>query len=176
MPINKLRRRPSTETAPSSSPTGEWAWFQLFGDILKFSPATGTTTQIIASGSNAQKIAKLTITGGSTTTGVFTAWQNPEGASILVEKVILDITTASTGASTLDIGTTATSATTASDNLLDGVSGTPAALFDSSDAGLDSGANDAVLKLAAGKWIVVEEKSGDVDGLAATLYIYYTVL
>ena len=46
MPIDKLRRRPSTETQPQNAP-GEWKWFHFLGDYLKFSSDTANTTRAI---------------------------------------------------------------------------------------------------------------------------------
>ncbi|HJP60590.1 MAG TPA: hypothetical protein VJ865_11335, partial [Gemmatimonadaceae bacterium] len=92
-------------------------------------------------------------------------WQNPESAGIIILRVILNIVTPSTGASTIDVGVTATSATTSSDTLLDGVSGTPAAIFDSMNAALDSGANAKAQTVAVGKWITLDEASGDTSGM-----------
>lgn len=107
-------------------------------------------------------------------TGGVVAWQNPEGVDIIVQKALLDLTTQSTGACTLDIGVTATSATTTSDTLLDGIDVNAATgLFDSSDPALDSGANAHAQVVAAGKWITVDEKTGDATGLVANLIVFY---
>ena len=115
-----------------------------------------------------------TISGAALHAANLTAWTAPAAAMIL--RVWLDITTASTGASTIDVGYTATTATTSSDTLLDGVSGTPAAVFDSMDAALDSGANAKAQKAASGKWITMDEASGDTTGLVGKLYIQYALI
>jgi hypothetical protein len=122
------------------------------------------TTKII-------KVAKKPLTGAALHAGV-QAWQNPETVAIVIERVLLDRTTKSTGASTMDIGTTATSATTASDSLIDGVnSGAAEAIEDNlSDAGTNGKARQ---KLAAGKWVTFKEASGDATGLVANAYIHY---
>lgn len=122
----------------------------------------------------AVKVATKALTGAALHSAV-QAWQNPEAGAIIILREWLDITTQSSGASTIDSGLTATSATTASDTLLDGVSGAAVALFDSGNAALDSGANANAQKLAAGKWITFKEASGDVTGLVATAYIEYVV-
>ena len=50
------------------------------------------------------------------------SWVNPEeGRAIAIERVEVDVTTKSTAACTLDIGTTATSGATSSNNLLTGL-------------------------------------------------------
>jgi hypothetical protein len=100
------------------------------------------------------------------------SWQNPEGASIIVHKVILDVTTIATGACTLDIGTTAASGTTLSDNLLDGMDvHTAAGTFGLADQADTNG--KAQQKLAAGKWVTGSKASGATAGLAGSAYIFY---
>lgn len=121
-----------------------------------------------------EKVASLTVTGAAGSTGVFASWQNPESGTILITEAKLLISTQSTGASTLDIGTTATSATTNSDNLIDGLSGAAAGVFSNLGSGGTNGKQGQTL--ATGKWVNVGEASGDVDGLAATLYIKYIVV
>lgn len=109
---------------------------------------------------------------GATIQAGVVAWQNPEGADIIIRRAIVDRTTKSTGASTLDIGTTATDATTASDNLIDGMnSGAAEGLSDNiNDAGTNGKARQ---KLASGKWVTIKSASGDTTGLVGTLYIEY---
>lgn len=122
------------------------------------------------------KVAILALSGAAihAGTGGVIAWQNPEAGSILVLRTLCDITTVATGACTLDIGVTATSATTTSDTLLDGIDANAAiALFDSMNAALDSGANAKAQSLASGKWITIDEKTGDATGLVGNLYIHY---
>jgi hypothetical protein len=81
-----------------------------------------------------------------------------------------------TGACTVDIGYTATTATTTSDTLLDGVDVNAAvALFDSRNHALDSGANAKAQKAASGKWITADSASGDATGLVANAYIFYVL-
>lgn len=116
------------------------------------------------------KVDKVALAAVRTAGGVL-AWQNPTGASIIVTSVVLDITTASTGASTIDVGYTATSATTSSDTIIDGVSGASIAVVDSQ---INAGTNGVgPQKVAAGKWITASEASGDVTGLVGSAYIYY---
>ncbi len=118
-----------------------------------------TFTDVVAISGTALHAANLTI------------WTAPADSIIL--QVLLDITTVSTGASTIDIGYTATSATTTSDTLLDGVSGASLALFDSMNAALDSGANAKAQKAASGKWITADEASGDTTALVGNVIVRY---
>lgn len=113
----------------------------------------------------------VAISGTALHAANLTLWTAP--AAALIDRVVLDITTQSTGASTIDIGYTATTATTSSDTLLDGVSGASVAVFDSADPALDSGANAHAQKAAAAKWITADEASGDTTAMVANLYIWY---
>lgn len=133
--------------------------------------AAGTAT-----GYAARKVATLTLSGTTLAVPTVQAWQNPESGAILVERAVLDVTTQSTGACTLDIGRTTVSATTGADTLLDGISVAAAGVFDSTND-TDNGTNGVakVQKLAAGGWVTVSEASGAAEGLVGTLYIYYTV-
>lgn len=122
--------------------------------------------------------ASLALTGAAVHagTGGVVAWQNPEASAIIVTRVVLDLTTVSTGACTLDVGVTASSATTTSDTLLDGIDANSAVgVFDSMDASLDTGANAHAQKVAVGKWLTVDEKTGDATGLVGTLHIMYLI-
>lgn len=126
---------------------------------------------LLASADRVNKIAKVALAIASTNV---LSWANPEASSIIVNKVIVDITTASTGASTIDIGTTATSATTSSDNLIDGVSGAAIAAVDNANSAGTNG--KSLQKLAAGKWVTGTQASGNITGIVGYAYIHYTVI
>lgn len=115
--------------------------------------------------------AKVALTATDTGGGVLT-WQNPTGASIIVTRVLLDVTTKATGACTIDVGTTAVSATTSSDNLMDGLDvGTATGLFsNTSDAGSNGKAQQ---KLASGKWVTGSMASGAAAGIVGNATILY---
>lgn len=116
----------------------------------------------------------VAISGTALHAANLTLWTAPAAAIIL--RVILNITTQSTGASTIDIGYTATTATTTSDTLLDGVSGAAVANFDSMNAALDTGANAKAQVAASGKWITADEASGDTTALVGVVYIQYILV
>ena len=98
-------------------------------------------------------------------------------AAALILRCVADITTVATAACTLDIGYTAVSSTTTSDTLLDGIDVNAATgVFDSMNYALDAGANAKAQKAAAGKWITVDEKTGDATGLVGNLYVSYIVI
>lgn len=119
-------------------------------------------------------IDTFSLTGATLHAANQTLWTAPAAAIIL--RLILNITTESTGASTIDIGYTAVSGTTSSDTLLDGVSGAAKALFDSADASLDTQANTLAQLAASGGFVTADEASGDVTGLVATGYIFYMLV
>lgn len=108
----------------------------------------------------------LDMTGAAGSSGVFAALQNTTGKDLYIVGFGLNITTQSTGASTLDIGYTATSATTSSDTMIDGLSGATAGHFGSSGTNGKPCSN-----WASGKWITVAEASGDVTALVGRLHI-----
>lgn len=119
-------------------------------------------------------VKELAITGGASSANVFASLLNPAGVELMITRAWLRITTASTGASTLDIGPAA-DATTANDTLLDGLSAAATGIFDSQND-TDNGTNGSAKPLvwAAGGSVTVKEASGDVAGLVATLYVQYT--
>ena len=99
--------------------------------------------------------------------------QTQKKASILVERIIVDVTTKSSGACTLDFGVTAVSATTSSDTLLDGINVASAGVFD--NLGVADASAKSVAKIASGKWITGSKATGAAAGLAGFAYIYYTI-
>lgn len=110
-------------------------------------------------------------TGG----GIF-SWQNPEAGAILVHHVVLNVTTKTTGACSVDVGTTATNATTSSDTLIDGKDINAATGIFTNDE--SAGTNGKPFKrLASGKWVTASMVAGGATaGLVGTYEIYYTAL
>ncbi|MDP4117669.1 MAG: hypothetical protein Q8873_00550 [Bacillota bacterium] len=129
---------------------------------------------LLESSDRAAKVVRVALAAADTGGGVL-AWANPESSSILVQRVIFDVTTKSTGACTLDVGATATNATTSADNLMDGIDvGTAAGVFDNVE---NQGTNGtSVQKLASGKWITASKASGAAAGLVGYAYIEYVVI
>lgn len=122
-----------------------------------------------------RKTIALNLAGTADTGGGVLAWANPEDGDIVITRVVANITKKSTAASTINIGTTATNATTSSDNLIDGLdAGTDTITADNFD---NAGTNGKSLqKLATGKWITVSRASGAVAGLEGKLYVDYIVV
>ena len=120
------------------------------------------------------KVARVALAAVDTAGGVF-AWQNPESTVILIDRLVLDVTTKTTGACTVDIGTTATSATTSSDTLIDGLDINAATgTFDNiTDKGTNGKSRQ---RLASGKWVTGSVASGASAGLVGYAYVYYVTV
>lgn len=117
------------------------------------------------------QIAKVALAALDTGGGVL-SWQNPEGVAIIIQRVELDTSVVATAACTIDVGTTASSATTTSDNLIDGLDVNAA--LGTFDNITDKGTNGkSRQKLAAGKWVTGTKASGAAAGLAGYAYIHY---
>jgi hypothetical protein len=134
--------------------------------------ATGSTGALAVA--RLPQIVRVALGTGTSGGGVF-AWQNTTGAAILVTRVLLDVTTATTGACTVDIGTTATSATTSSDTLIDGLDVNAAAgVFDNiTDKGTNGKSRQ---RLASGKWVTGSQASGAIAGIVGYVYIEFVVV
>lgn len=89
---------------------------------------------------------------------------NPFGEDMIITFCALNITTGSTGASTIDVGVADTSVS--ADNLIDGHSGDTAGVFAA------KGSNGLLVKIwSATGYVTVSEASGDVAGLAGELLL-----
>ena len=106
--------------------------------------------------------------------GVF-SWKNPETGPILVMHLAVIVTTKATGACSIDCGTTAASATTSSNTLIDGLDVNAATGTFTNDE--SAGAYGKPFKrLEAGKWVTGSVVAGASAGLKGTYEIYYIVL
>jgi hypothetical protein len=122
------------------------------------------------------KVARVALVGTTIhAASGFAAWQNPEAGDILILDAHLVTSVVSTGAGTIDVGTTPTSATTTSDNIFDGIDAAAAvpAYYSMRNDALDSAANVEIKALATGKWVTIDEKTGDLTGFVGVLYIKY---
>jgi len=134
-------------------------------------PITATAAELNRSMKKVTGALATVDTGG----GIF-AWANPEAGAILVQHVVLNVTTKTTGACSIDVGTTATSATTSSDTLIDGKDIAAATGIFTNDE--SAGTNGKPFKrLASGKWVTGSMVAGGATaGLVGTYEIYYTAL
>lgn len=135
-------------------------------------------TALSASGDDLNRGALKKATGPlaavDTAGGIF-SWKNPEGADILIEHVAVKATHTATAACTVDVGTTATSATTSSDNLIDGVDvNADTGTFTNDESAGTNGKSRK--RLAADKWVTASKSTGASAGLVGTYEIYYRVL
>lgn len=81
---------------------------------------------------------KVALVAGGATAGSVLALANPEGAQLVITRVILNVTTGAGGAFTADCGVAA-NGTTSSDTLLDGVSIVAAGVVDNINNGGSNG-------------------------------------
>lgn len=135
----------------------------------------GSSTPLAGSSADRiEKVAVVTLAALDTGGGVL-SWQNPESTSIIVSRIFFDVTTIATGSCTIDVGTTAASATTSSDNLMDGLDAHSATgLFGNlSNPGTNG---KTAQKLASGKWVTASMASGAAAGLAGKAYIHYALI
>lgn len=108
----------------------------------------------------------------SDSAGVFFNWKNPEAKAIIVDRVVLDITTQSSGACTVDVGIAA-NGTTLNDTLIDGLSIAVAGVFDSVG---NLGTNGkGARKAAVGEYVTGSRASGAAAGVVGFVYITYRV-
>lgn len=132
-----------------------------------------------ATTARAVKTAVVALAGGVDTGGGLGSWANPEAGSILVTRCIVDVTTVAAAACLVDAGTTATNATTLSDNLLDGIDvHTATGQFDSLLAANAGTNGKTVQKLATGKWVTFSTQAagGASAGLVGQAYIQYVLV
>lgn len=102
--------------------------------------------------------------------GVTESNANPFGADVMIVSALLDITTASTGACTLDIGVGA-DATTSNDQLFDGLSAATTGQYGTGVSGGTNGKGGQ--KWTSSTFLNIAEASGDITGLVGKLYVQY---
>jgi len=108
----------------------------------------------------------------SDTAGAVFNWQNDQDDVVIVDAILVDVTTVATVACTLDIGYTATSAATSSDTMIDGVDVNGATgVFNHI---VNNGGNGkGAVRMAKGKWITASKKTGAAAGLVGKWYLHY---
>jgi hypothetical protein len=111
---------------------------------------------------------KVALTPATATTGgtVLSLANTQEGA-LIITRLVLDVTTGSTGVATVDAGIAATATTTA-DNLIDGQSVQTAGVFDNVKQGGTNGV--ASRKWAANQFLTITP-SASAAGLVGYAYI-----
>ncbi len=130
--------------------------------------------------SNRVKVAEVALSnadGSGTTAGALFTWQNTEGVSVIVTKVVIDLTAAASGACTVDIGSSATVAS--SDNMWDDLDVNAATGTFGSDDNNKGGVVTQVSstkKVANDQYVLGTNASGNSAGLAGTAYVFYYTL
>lgn len=114
--------------------------------------------------------ARVALTAATATTGgAVLSVLNPEGIDLLVDRFILNITTQSTGAATVDAGIAA-DGVTSNDTLIDGKSVAAAGVFDNIE---DQGTNGkSVVKWGATQYLTVTA-SATLAGMVGEALIHY---
>lgn len=120
-----------------------------------------------------EKWVKVALAASDSAGGLF-AWVNPEAGAIIVTRVILDVTTKTTGACTADVGTAA-DGTTSNDGLIDGLDINAATgVFDNLG---NAGSNGKTRqRVAAGAYVTGSKATGAAAGLVGSALIAYVAL
>jgi len=122
-------------------------------------------------------VERGTLTAGVADAFAF-AWQNPTDSSILVYKIFIDVTTAGgTATAVLNVGSAA-SATTTSDNLIDGADLNAIAVYDNIDDQGTNGESKQKLDENGGTtdWVTGQILVEAAASLVGKYYIHYTVI
>lgn len=110
---------------------------------------------------------RLALSGAGNPTIVVSSLFNE---AVEIYDVVLNVTTGSSGASTLDVGT-ADDATTSNDYFFDGVNGQTVQRASAQETTLVNGRT-----LAAGKFFNIAKATGNVTGLVGTVEILYRII
>ena len=153
---------------------GDMQWIRKSDGAVVFTISGQSGAGSYGSGVNARPFKTAILALSSVHAGV-KGIVNPEGVDCIITGITLLITTVASAAGAVDIGTTASSITTSSDNIADGLdvhSGT-APLVVGRDA--QAGTNGKSTQYwTAGKWVTVgDDGGGDVSGFVGSLYIRY---
>lgn len=123
------------------------------------------------------KVATVALTAGIANAFAL-AWQNPESTAIMVQRVLVDLTTAGgTAGSLLNLGSAA-NATTTSDNLIDGLDINATGLFCNLDDHGTNGTSSARLDPSGGTtdYITGQILVAAASALVGNVYIEYVMV
>lgn len=116
------------------------------------------------------RVPLTAITSSPTTAGGVLSLANPEGKTLIITRFILNITSPSAGAATVDAGVAA-DGSTSSDTLIDGASVATAAK--ALDSGKDGGTNGKIGQLWTASQFVTVTASATLAGLVGEAIIFY---
>jgi len=120
------------------------------------------------SGAPVVRTARVTMTS-ATGNAAALSWGNPTGGRIIVQSVIIDITTASGATTTIDVGVDA-DGTGSDDTLIDGKSTAAAGVISSID---DGGTNGKAARALTSSEYVTGSITGTIGSFAGVAYISY---
>lgn len=109
------------------------------------------------------------VAAANTTAGAVLSLANPEKADLLVTRLVLDITTAGPGSTTVDAGIAA-NGTTSADNLIDAGAVSAIGVIDNIEDGGTNG--QAVVKWTSTQFLTITA-SAALTGLVGNAYIEY---
>lgn len=135
--------------------------------------STASVVQSLGGGFKAIKVAKVALAGvAATTGGALFSWANPEGQSIIIQRLLIDITTKSTGAANVSFGVAA-NGTTSSANLIDtyAAGGTEKVVDNHVDGSTNGKFNQ---KMTATQYLT-GTGSATTAGLVGSVYIEYVI-
>jgi len=142
-------------------------------DLVQDSDSQAVAT--IGGAYKAIKVAKVAIAGvAATTGGALFAWANPENATIIIDRLQIDITTKSTGAAAVDFGVAA-DATTSSDNLIDGYAAGGTEKVVDTMLTADLGTNGKVNQKMTTAQVLTGTGAATTAGLVGNVYIHYHI-
>lgn len=114
---------------------------------------------------------KVALSNAADTAGAVLSLLNPEGVDLIITALTLDVTTAATGACTLDAGV-GSGATTKYDNIIDGVDVNAAAIC--ADNVKNAGTNGTShIRWESDNYLTVSTATGAVAGLVGNAYVSY---
>jgi hypothetical protein len=119
-------------------------------------------------GAPVPRTARVTMTAATGDAGAL-SWGNPTGGRIIVQSVVIDITTASGATTTIDVGVDA-DGTGSDDTLIDGKSTATAGVFSSID---DPGTNGRAQQALTSSEFVTGSITGTIGSFAGVAYITY---
>lgn len=143
------------------------------GGVDWVSDATSEAVQSIGGAYRAIKVVKVALKGVTATTGgALFSWANPEGASIIIQRLLIDITTKSTGAANVSFGTAANGTTSAA-NLIDtyAAGGTEKVV----DNHVDGSTNGKLNQKMTSSQYLTGTGSADTSGLVGNVFIEYVL-
>jgi len=143
------------------------------GGVEFVEDSTSSVPLAIGGGYKGVKVAKVALAGvAATTGGALFSWANPEGQSIIVTRLQIDITTKSTGAANVSFGVAA-NGTTSSANLVDtyAAGGTEKVVDNLADAGT----NGKVVQKMTSSQFITGTGSATTAGLVGSVYIHYVI-